>query len=112
MKNAIQFAGEHTDINKIDFEVIFHARKSFLFHSNQPWIKRDSDTFDVTMGAYDSTEICELVGILMLPLLSKKYSSNNIGLYCDDRLSVFRNISGRQAEKHTKIIQKIFKEKA
>ena len=51
------------------------------------------------MGAYDSAEICELVGIFMLSLLSKKYSSNNIGLYCDDGLSVFRNISGQQAEK-------------
>ena len=53
MKNAIQFAAEHTDIKKNDFEVIFHARNSLLFHSNQPGIKKDSDTFDVTMGAYD-----------------------------------------------------------
>ena len=28
------------------------------------------------------------------------FSSNNIGLYRDDGLSGFRNISGRQAEKH------------
>ena len=48
----------------------------------------------------------------MLPLLSKKYSSNNIGLCRDDGLSVFRNIiSGQQAEKPKKIIQKIFKDK-
>ena len=63
------------------------------------------------MGAYDGAEICELVGIFMLSLLSEKYSSNNIGLYRDDGLSVFRNISGQQAEKHKKIIQKIFKDK-
>ena len=42
------------------------------------------------MGAYDGAEICELVGIFMLSLLSKKYSSNNIVLYRDDGLSVFR----------------------
>ena len=66
LKNAIQFAAEHTDINKSDFEVIFHAQKSLLFHSNQPWIKRDSNTFEVTMGAYDGAEICELVGVFML----------------------------------------------
>ena len=48
---------KNTDINKNDFEVIFHARKSVLFHFNQSWIKRDSDTFDVTLGAYDGTEI-------------------------------------------------------
>ena len=34
----------------------------------------------------------------MLSLLSKKYSSNNVGLYRDDGLSVFRSISGQQAE--------------
>ena len=48
----------------------------------------------------------------MLSLLSKKYSSNNIGLYRDDGLSVFRNIvSGQEAEKPKKIIQKFFKDK-
>ena len=52
------------------------------------------------MGSYDGTENFELVGIFTLSLLSKKYSSNNIGLYRDDELSVFRNISGQQAEKH------------
>ena len=101
LKNAIQFSAEHKDINKNDFEVIFHAQKPLLFHSNQPWIKKDSDTFDGTMGAHDGAEICELVEIFMLSLLSKKYSSNNIGLYRDDRLSVFKN-SGQQAEAHKK----------
>ena len=54
------------------------------------------------MGAYDGAEICELVGIFMLSLLSKKFSFNNIGLYRDDELSVFRNISRRQVEKKKK----------
>ena len=43
--------------------------------------------------------------------MSKKFSSNNIGLYRDDGLSLFRNISGRQAERHEKTIQKFFKDK-
>ena len=96
MKNTKQFAAEHTDINKHISEVKFHARKSL---SNQPWFKRDGETFDKTMGAYDGAEICELVGIFMLSLLSNKYSFNDIGLYRDDRLSVFRNISEQQAKK-------------
>ena len=99
LKNAVQLAAEHTDINKNDFEVIFHARKSLLFYSNQPWIKTDSDTFEVRMGAYDGAEICKLGGIFMLSLLSKKYSSNNVGLHRDDGLSGFRNVSRQQAEK-------------
>ena len=63
------------------------------------------------MGAYDGAEIYELVGIFMLSLLSKKFSFNNIGLYRDDELSVFRNISRRQVEKKKKTIQNIFKDK-
>ena len=49
----------------------------------------------------------------MLSLLSNKYSFNDIGLYRDDGLSVFRNISEQQAKKkkHKKIIQKTFKDK-
>ena len=99
LKNAIQFAAEHTHINKNDFEAMFYARKSLLFHYNQPQIKRDSDTFGVTIIAYDGPEIFELV-VFMLSLLSKKYSSNNVSLYRDDGLSVFKNISGQQAERH------------
>ena len=98
MKKAIQFAAEHTNISKNDFEVIFHARKSLLFHSNQPWIKRDSDTFDLLMGAYNDAEIHELLGIFMLSLLSKRFGSNNIGLYRDERLLVFKNINRREVE--------------
>ena len=64
------------------------------------------------MGACDGAENCELVGIFMLSLLSKKFSSNNNGLYRDDRLSVFRNISGQHAEKHKKRFKKFSKTKA
>ena len=51
------------------------------------------------MGTYDGAEIFELVGIFMLSSLNKKFSSNNISLYGHGGLSVFRNISGKQAEK-------------
>ena len=59
-------------------------------------------SIQINRGLKDWAEICKLVRIFMLSLLSKKYSSNNIGLYCDDELSVFRNISGQQAEKQNK----------
>ena len=84
LKNAVQFAAKHTVINENDFEVICHAQKSFLFRSSQPGIKRDSDTFDVTMGICNGAEMCKLVRILMLTSLSKKYSFNDIGLFPDD----------------------------
>ena len=51
------------------------------------------------MGSYDGAEVCELIGIFMLSLIANKYSLNNIRLYRDDGLAVFKNTSGLQSEK-------------
>ena len=45
----------------------------------------------------------------MLSLLSENYNVDEIGLYRDDGLSVFKDISGPQAEKIKKDFQNIFK---
>ena len=51
-------------------EVIAHARRSLLFNNKEPWCKKDhNNLFDVTMGAYDGAEVCELVGSYLLSLL-------------------------------------------
>ena len=60
------------------------------------------------MGAYNGAEVCELVGIFILYQLSRKYNKNNIGLYRDDGLAVFKNISGPKAEKIKKHLKNIF----
>ena len=73
-------------------------------------MKKDSGLFDVTMGAYDGAEVCELVGTFLLYKLSLKYNKNDIGLYRDDGLAIFKNISGLKSEKVKKDILKLFKE--
>ena len=45
----------------------------------------------------------------LLNKISQKYN-NNIGLYRDDGLAVFKNKSGPESEKIKKELQKIFKE--
>ena len=60
------------------------------------------------MGAYDGAEVCEFVGIFIHYQLPRIYNKNDIGLYRDDGLAVFRNTSGRQAEKIKKHFQSIF----
>ena len=60
------------------------------------------------MGAYDGAEVCELVGIFTFYQLSRKYNKSNIGLYGDDGLTVFKNISGPQAQKIKKDFQDKF----
>ena len=51
------------------------------------------------MGSYDGGELCELVGLYLLDLLTKEFGKQNIGLYRDDGLSCFENISGPDSEK-------------
>ena len=104
---AINFAGKRVNITNEDKVIIKHARKSLLYGNSEPWMKKDSRLFDVTMGAYDGAEVCELVGTFLLYKLSLKY---NIGLYHDDGLRIFKNMSGPKSEKVKKDIQNLFKE--
>ena len=108
LKQSLDFAEKYIKVYSEDKAIIKYARKSLLFNQQQTWIKKESGLFDVTMGAYDGAEVCELVGIFILYQLSLKYNKNNIGLYRDDGLAVFKNISGPQAEKIKKHFQNIF----
>ena len=73
-------------------------------------MKKQSGLFDVTMGTYDSAEVCELVGTYMLSLISEKHNKKDFGLDPDDGLGVVKDKSGPETEKIKKNIQKIFKE--
>ena len=81
-----------------------------LFSEDCTWIKKNGGLFDVTMGAYDGAEICELVGTFILNAIGLKYNKREVGLYRDDGLAVFKNLSGPENEKIKKDFQKIFKE--
>ena len=73
--------------------------------------KKERRVFDVRMGAFDGAEVCEAVGNFRLYQLSKNYNKKDIGLYRDDGLAIFKNVSGSKAEKiKKKDIQKLFKD--
>ena len=69
-------------------------------------MKKGSGLFDVTMGAYDGAEICELVGTYILHQITSKYNKKDIGLYRDDGLAIFKNISGQVAERIKRTLQR------
>ena len=110
LKEALDFARLHTTVSSGDVDVILHARKSLLFNEDHVWIKKNGGLFDVTMGAYDGAEVCKLVGIYMLSLISERCNKEDVGLYRDDGLSVFKNRSGPQNEPTKKFIQKVFRD--
>ena len=94
-----------------DVEVIFHGGKSVLYNDGELWVRKEDGSFDVTTRAKDGAEVCEFVGIYMLYLIGKKYDSKNIGLYRDDRLAAFKNVSEPASEKIKKQLQSLFKQK-
>ena len=51
------------------------------------------------MGSYDGAEVCELSSIFMLSLTGNKYNLNNIRLYRDGGLVIFKNTSGHNLNK-------------
>ena len=108
---AIRFAKLYISITNKDIEAIFHARKSLLYYNDEPWVKKGKSNFDVSLGAYDGEEVCQLVDIFLLSLLRKHINKNDIELYRDDSPAILKNNSGSEAEKLKKKFQKLLKEK-
>ena len=46
------------------------------------------------MGCYDGVEMCELVATYLLNQLKAVIAKENMGLYRDDGLGIFKNMSG------------------
>ena len=109
LSKATEYTQSVTTIEEKVIKTIYHARKSLLFDKDNVWVKKDNPEFDVTMGSYDGAELCELVVLYLLDLLTKGFGKQNIGLYRDDGLSCFENISGPDSEKIKKKLFKIFK---
>ena len=61
------------------------------------------------MGCFDGAEICELVGTYIQSKLTNMMNREDIGLYRDDGLGIFKNISKPEVERKKKAIIKEFK---
>ena len=110
LKKSLNFASLHTEITDNEKNIIFHCRKAFLFSDETPWVKKSNNNFDVTMGAYDGAEVCELVGLFLLSIITTKYSIEDVGLYRDDGLAAFKIINGHESDRIRKVLTKIFKD--
>ena len=66
LHDSINFARQHVQIKRKDLRIIQHARKSLLYNKEIPWQKKNTNLFDVAMGAYNGDEVCELVGLFLL----------------------------------------------
>ena len=88
-----------------------HCRKSLLIFSFETWRKKSTERyFDVTMGSFDSAEICELAGLYIVSNLENILLKTNFELYQDDVLILLRKLNGQQIAKKRKTVIKIFKD--
>ena len=71
LTDALTFAETIINLDDHDKKIIHHSRKSLLFNQEQTWIKKESDLFDVSMGACGGTEVCEFIGIFLLNFLGR-----------------------------------------
>ena len=111
MLKAIEHANVYTSITQQELDIILHARKSLLFFQNKPWERTINESlFDITMGSYNGTEICELIGLYILSFLGEVYEIQNVGLYRDDGLACLRKISGPASDKIRKDMIRTFLE--
>ena len=102
---SLNYAKSIEAIDENVVKVIMRSRKSLLF---DVWVKKENANFDVTMGSYDGAELCELTGLYILSVLSSEFGKEKIGLYRDDGLSCFQNMTGPQAERVKKKICEVF----
>ena len=100
LNDALDFAKKYTKITDEEIEIILQARKTFLFCNSEPWIKKDETfgNFDVPQGAYDSCEVCELCGLLLLEKTSSFVPMKNNILYRDDGLMAL-DLNGQNMQK-------------
>ena len=106
---AVTFAKTYTHFPTATTDIIKNARQSLLFQGDSTWVKK-SGAFDVTMGAYDGAEVCELVGLYILHTVSTKLPNFNFGLYRDDGLGIHRATTYPNMERTKKMLTKIFKD--
>ena len=110
LAKSMNYAKSITTIEEEVITTILHSRKSLLFGKTIIWVKKDKSDFDVTMRSYDGVEVCELVRLYLLNLLTNEFGKYNLSLYRDDGLSCFQNISGPESVKIKMKMSSIFKE--
>ena len=103
------FVAHHSKISEKIMLTIRHCQNFLLFCTDKVWFKKSDPEFDVTMGSFDGSEICELVGRYLLNQLSIILPVESFGLYRDDSLAILSGISELDCERIIKNIKNLFK---
>ena len=72
LDEALNYAAQYMDNSNEDRNILHYTKKSILITKGQPWSKKSSESFDVTMGSYDGAETCKLVGMFLLNIINNQ----------------------------------------
>ena len=107
--DAINYAKSSANITEQDLSIIMQSRKTLIFENSEPWTKiLENENFDVPMGCYDGAEVCEVVGSFILNKLTSIINKSDEGLYRDNGLGIFYNLSKPERERKKKAINQVF----
>ena len=95
LTKSIHYAKSITTLEEV-IKPVFHSRKSLLLQKTVFGFREDNSDFLVAKGGF---EVCELVGLYLLNMLTNEIGKNNIGFQRDNGLSYFQNISGPDSER-------------
>ena len=106
---SLNHAKEYTDITDEEIEFFQACRKSILSDNRRTWVKSQVDNFDVPIGAYDSAQVADLIGIYILDTLGRIVNLEQMGLYRYDRIISIPDSNSSKTSKIQKKIIRAFK---
>ena len=89
--------------------LLCYQKKSFLYNGGTPWVKKGEHNFDISMGAWDGAESCDIVGLFLLDQIQSRVKGFDNGIYRDDALGVVET-TPRNAEKIRQKLVSILKD--
>ena len=81
-----------------------HSRRTILHDDkgNMWTLKKVKKQFDVSMGAFDGAEVCELIGLCIISTINESINFESIGHCSDDDLAVLESATGSESERMRK----------
>ena len=92
------------------YQSLCRPEKSFFLKVQRSGLKKSgNEDFEVPIGCFNGAEIRVLVGIYRQSKLTNIINKEKVGLYREDGLGTFKNISRPQIKGKKKAIVKMFK---
>lgn len=92
----VEFAITEVSIIPKKENIINHSWKSPLFKEQEARKEKGGNPFDVTIGAQNSIEICQPVGLVLRQKFQQLTKTKQFGPDRDDGLAIVKNMSGPQ----------------